>query len=605
MSANHPKVKRLSKYLAPALVMFVAIGCLLRANTLAARASSNLGMLVLQRALSNTAHTRSASDPYTLFAKLPNEGESLRAWFRRAMILDKDSATVRWGAGRVALALGDAPSAAIALEPLAAQAGQNPLLDYDLLIAFSYGGRPEQVVNLYESSFSFQRTQLVSDTVALAYLDESRRMEGQPRRETLQKALALRPGDLYANYALWQAAQEAVELPAAAVYSETLVYFPLAAIHPADERLLEYTVEVIPALLGDGLWDREKTLNVVSYLVWQQSESASVERLLVQLVERHPAEPDWLFYLAELYHRQGHFDQAELVYRRALQVDAMYAPAYLRLGLVAEAQSMTPGSQLRESMEEAAGWYEHYRMLAPDDLLGMKKLVKTYEMLGRSEVTTLGGELEARTDDRQIAAVLLGVPVEQVELGPNLVANGGFEVWTDKRPAGWMVSDMATGSPWNRGRFVQGADGLDVWDGIAARIEGLWLEPLSHKEPGRFGLWAWDEAQKDLQHIYLDAQRSYLIAITYRTQGVPDGKVTLWLTGDVTNALDREIGLPSTGGQWRRFARILCNPLYEPATIEPLVRIWTQGNVWLGDVTIRRVHGATGLCPSLSREDSR
>jgi hypothetical protein len=53
-------------------------------------------------------------------------------------------------------------------------------------------------------------------------------MEGQPRRETLQKALALRPGDLYANYALWQAAQEAVELPAAAVYSETLVYFPLA-----------------------------------------------------------------------------------------------------------------------------------------------------------------------------------------------------------------------------------------------------------------------------------------------------------------------------------------------------------------------------------------
>jgi len=127
----------------------------------------------------------------------------------------------------------------------------------------------------------------------------------------------------------------------AAVYSETLIYFPLEAVHPGDDRLLDYVADVIPALLDDGLWSREKTLNVVSFLVWQHNRATGAERLLKQLMERYPADPDWPFYLAELYHRRGDLERAEAAYRQVLAMDPNYAQAYLRMGMI---------------YEERAGW---------------------------------------------------------------------------------------------------------------------------------------------------------------------------------------------------------------------------------------------------------
>ena len=101
---------------------------------------------------------------------------------------------------------------------------------------------------------------------------------------------------------------------------------------PTDERLLEYAAQVIPKLLEKGMWDREKTLNVVSYLVWQHNTAAGVVQLLEDLSARYPTQPDWPFYLAELYHRRGDLDQAETAYEQVLQIDPEYAQGYLRLG---------------------------------------------------------------------------------------------------------------------------------------------------------------------------------------------------------------------------------------------------------------------------------
>jgi tetratricopeptide (TPR) repeat protein len=58
--------------------------------------------------------------------------------------------------------------------------------------------------------------------------------------------------------------------------------------------------------------------------------------LLERLIERYPAEPDWPFYLAELYHRRGDLDRAEAAYRQVLETDPDYAQAYLRLGMIYE-----------------------------------------------------------------------------------------------------------------------------------------------------------------------------------------------------------------------------------------------------------------------------
>lgn len=170
------------------------------------------------------------------------------------------------------------------------------------------------------------------DAIAVAYLDAG-------GREVLEKVKWLRPGDLYVNYRLWKEAQQAGDLTSAAAYSEMLTYFPLEAISPADERLLDYAAEVIPVLLDEGLWDRDKTLNVVSFLVWQHHGADGVAWLLEQLMERYPAEPEWPFYLAELYHRRGDLDRAETVYRHVLALDPNYAPAYLRIGMLYEARA--------------------------------------------------------------------------------------------------------------------------------------------------------------------------------------------------------------------------------------------------------------------------
>ena len=222
-----------------------------------------------------------------------------------------------------------------------------------MLSAASHGGRPEEVLALYEAAPPPQHAQAISDVVALAYLDvatgrqgeRETRGQGDEIRGLLERVVDLRPGDLYATYNLYRLAETAGDADAATTYSETLVYFPLEAVHPTDERLLGYVAEAIPALLEDGLWDRDKTLNVVSFLVWQHNGAAGVERLLEQLSERHPAEPDWSFYLAELYHRRGDLDRAEAAYQQVLAVDPEYAQAYLRLGMVAEEEEEERGGQ--------------------------------------------------------------------------------------------------------------------------------------------------------------------------------------------------------------------------------------------------------------------
>lgn len=86
-------------------------------------------------------------------------------------------------------------------------------------------------------------------------------------------------------------------------------------------------------------------------------------------------------------------------------------------------------------------YYNRYHALAPDDLLGpstgsgqsLKKLAEVCTVLEGAGVedenclgtATLREELGAKTDDRRIVAEMLDVPAEDVELGPNLVENGG------------------------------------------------------------------------------------------------------------------------------------------------------------------------------------
>jgi hypothetical protein len=100
----------------------------------------------------------------------------------------------------------------------------------------------------------------------------------------------------------------------------------------------------------------------------------------------------------------------------------------------------------------------------------------------------------ARTDDRRIVAELLNVPVESVELGPNLAEKGGFEEWEGGRPEWWIWSAMFSAEPFSEAAFTGGPDGLLPFEGHhSARVEGFWVQPIEGKSPARAGFWQWDE----------------------------------------------------------------------------------------------------------------
>jgi tetratricopeptide (TPR) repeat protein len=574
-----------------ALLGILVLQLLLHGSALMSAVSSNAGMLMLCNGL--MAQADSAPGTYPVYRALDDTSVAARAMrsLRRAIALNGDSLSARWALGRAALAAGDAETAASTLEPLmGGKIGHNPLLYRDVLTALSYGGRPESVVALYESASSLQRTQAISDAVALAYLDLATRGQGDGGqgevRQWLERARGLRPGDLYVNYCLWKQAREAGDMAAAAIYSETLAYFPLEAIHPADERLLNYAADAIPDLLEEGLWDRDKALNTVSFLVWQHNGAAGVERLLERLIERYSSEPDWPFYLAELYHRQGSLAQAEAAYQQVLAVDPAYTQAYLRLGMVAETGCKSPVVSC-EGLEEAAGWYKQYSNMVPDDVLGLRKLAEIYETLGRPEAAVLREEFEARTSGQRIAAELLGVPEQNVELGPNLVENGEFDVWEGVNPVGWQPG-FYLGRHGDSGLHVAGEDALAT-EGKAVRLVTLWggLMPDGTRTHAEY-----------VGKSFPVTDIKYLVSLYYCSQHFTEGSGLAFL-GDYVHSGGLVLAyysLPHSGGQWRVVHTLVDGPSASTSVV-PLVRDWGVGQLWVQAFVVRSVACVEDLQP--------
>jgi tetratricopeptide (TPR) repeat protein len=533
-----------------------------------------------------------------------------------AVDLDRDSLPARWGLGWAAIVTGDIEVAEHALRPLIAHAGRNPPLYEDILRTLSYGGEDEGVIALYEFASPPRRTQVVSATVALAYLDFG-------SENAWDEIAALHPGNLYANYHLWVRAQETGDAQAAMIYRQVLTQFPLEVIGPVDDRLLSYVIQIIPELWESGLWESEKVLDVLSFIVWQHHTSESVVYSLSDLVARNPNEATWPFFLAELYHRRERFDRAEVFYRQVLEVDPTYAQAYLRLGMLSES--------LGKPLSEATYWYAQYAKLVPDDLLGLKSLAEACTELETSSygdescrkaalyfsdtatstlssdscannrlvanlssqtaATVLREILDDRTNDHLIVSQMLDVPVKDVDLGPNLVNNGGFEAWVEGRPLEWRWSAMFSREPFNTALFFGGCESKFTFEGeCTASILGFWQQRDTDKSPARAGYWYWGgEEVSHRNPITLTGQTPYVIAFYYRTERVNDeGRgASTWLSE--TNTLwSSDHNLTSTAGAWSRFVAVGWIET-KNAMASPLLRSFTSGYVQFDNVQLREI----------------
>jgi tetratricopeptide (TPR) repeat protein len=471
------------------------------------------------------------------------KGSAMMGRLRHAVTLDEDLFSVRWGWGRAALALGDARSAVRALEPLASQADNNPLLYEDVIIAFGSDGRFEDVINFYTLKPPAQPTQVISDTVALAYLERSRVVDRPGDAEILVKAAAqFRPGDLYINHYLWQAAVRAGDLQEAATYLEMLTHFPLEAVQSDEEQIIKYTAEVIPVLLKDGLWDRDKTVNVLSFLVWQHNDSTSVELLLQRLAEQYPDEPEWLFHLAEFYHRQGDLERAESLYSGVLAAEPLPAQAAL----------------------------------------------------------PLHSELNLNNDfsDANYVAETLQVSSEDVAFGSNLLLYGDFEVVAQNYPEGWVISDSSLARDRTNAEaiFVAGLDSfLSPRNLFAARIDGLWLRNSSDRFYGF--VTQYDQAS-GVYVVETHPQQLYLLSGFYRTGF--DNSAAVYLGNpqvDLVGGL-----LATTEYAWQRFTYLSCHTSGSIQKMQLILHLIEPGQAWFDAVSVRPVVVANEdeVCASLA-----
>jgi tetratricopeptide (TPR) repeat protein len=427
-----------------------------------------------------------------------------------------------------------------------------------------------------------------SAAAAAAYLQraEERRQagDGAAAVELWRKALVADPGNLYALWQLRQAARVAGDDATAAHYEEQLRYSDLRSVAvPSHVQLAEYQGQAMAQLAEAGIWTDETLHNIASYQVWQFAQGEvgrHTERVLQALLWDRPGDIDLRFYLAELYHRRGEWEQAEAAYRAVLERDAAYAQAMLRLGMVFQA---------RGRLAEAADWYARYRALAPDDLLGLERLVEVHEVLGAPDTTALREQLRDRSDDRRIAAQLLGVPADAVQLGENLVRNGDFESWLSGRPEWWSVSNMATGDPWNEGLFIGGREELDAPGGSALRIQGMWLRQEPDKEPGRWGYWYFDERSRRIATLPLEPDGVYLISFDYRSDA-EEGQGAAVYVSDREEVLWRgDRRLPKTGYAWRHFVAVAANRSGAEATMRLLLRHWGSGVMAFDRVRVSRL----------------
>ncbi len=558
----------------------IVLATLLCGPSLVSAAWANLGMLPLRDGFLAAETDRS----YPLYDVLGYNryGSRAVARLRHAVAWDQAAVAPRWAMGRAWLGMGNGEAAAESMQPLLGHVAHNPLLYHDALRAFSQSARPDAVVALYDSAKLPEPTQAMSDSVALAYLQE-----GRTQKHDLDEMVRLRPGDLYVNYYLWRATVKDGRWQAAEAYSEALTHFPAEALTPTDDRLLDYAVQVIPLLLEDGFWDRRDAGNVAAYLVWKHSEAVSVRVLIQKLAISYPLQWEWPFYLGEAYHRGGDLVEAEQAYHRALMIDPSHAPIYLRLGLVSQALGRhASGTGARQPLQQAAAYYRHYYTLASDDLVGVRLLIEVCTELQELELDSqhcldaqaIKEEAEARADGRLVVAEVLGVPVAHVRLGENLLNNGTFERWIGPQPENWRLGTYL-GRSREMGLYFADEDTFAAV-GSTARIIGFWGGNLP------------DGTTTHAEYVadpVLMTNGTYVVSVRYASQD-SDGVDLLYL-GEYARAdgvVLVHAGLPSTNGRWITKHVVFGGPA-EATTIWTLIRNWGEGQIWVDEAMIRQI----------------
>ncbi len=462
--------------------------------------------------------------------------------YRKAYQFNPSNEVVRWGLGRAALAVGDYSEAAQVLSSDPALLRSNPPRYIDTIVSYSLVGNDDQVLRTYEQIPPTVSSQVISDTIAIAYM---RRLQAKMPSaskdesiEILRKVVRLRPNDLFANYYLWVLLSQQGQTSDADTYRQRILQTPSVMDVGADHRLLSLACEVFPELIKDDLWGKERGKSVLAYWVWKQPAEPSLKVMLDNLARQEPDEAAWTYYLGELFQRMGQNQVASQYYQKALASGADQFPAQRRL----------------------------------DELKGDGQL----------------GTVSDPKEDMALVAGILGLSPGQIQLGENLVDTSEFVTTAGNIPEGWSYFTYTGRFNW---QFATGRDELERSGSL--RMENLWW-PERDAGPPYVPHAGYRSPNIPVNGGWL------MVSLHFRVIGAPNPSLANVLIGTNTanwRPFFAEVGFPDTNDQWKRLLIIGQVP-EESKQLFIMPKIVYGSHLWFDDVQARpvQVNGVPAQC---------
>lgn len=385
------------------------------------------------------------------------------------------------------------------------------------------------------------------DALALQFLVLS---DAPDRSATEQEAFVqgverLRPSDLLVAYR--QIVSGGLDTQPAKLRDQ-FVYFSRESILPASQTILPRLFQIVPQLIEQNIWSPEFAERIVRLWVWRYPNAVGLDSLLESLIALSDDNLRWRLLLGELYTRWDKWTLAEEQYESILEfaADEQRAVAFLC------------------SMQE-----------------------RPAETTGVAALPNCASSTDISTEDVLLAASLLQIGPEEIELSRELISMGDMESWMEASPTSdWSWSDMAGPPNWNEALYIVGRDNFwSYQENYSVRIDGLWEKLESGDSGARYGIRHTEFA--------LRPGETWLVAFSYRTEGVGEDRASsqgpsIWLTPDPVPFSGDQF-LPSTHGIWKREAMVVHNGTDMDIRILPLFRLWGYGTVWFDQLSIRRI----------------
>jgi hypothetical protein len=497
---------------------------------LLSRAYSNVGMVFFRDGLVTSTHAFGGPFPYAGHLAGTSLGARSAAWLRRAVAFDHRSATTAWAAERVCIATGDCQGLTDQAQDAKDGFNSFPLEIETHLLNLSLHNEPEEVLAFYNRVGQPQSTRIISDTIALAYLDLAWPLlerNDKSGLDYLRQALTYRPFDLYANMMLARWAKQSGDTESMIAHQARYLRFPIEAIAPANRRLTDYMSKAVAAFAQDGSWSDELALSVSAFLVWRASEMEGVRHLVDEISSMRPDQSGWPALAEEIQMRRG------------------------------EPSPARPSKNAPNALDFI------------------------HQMIGEPDISQ-GYLLQV--------AKLLQIDSKDLVVGQNLLPQGDFEKLQAGKISGWTAFDYATGpsalDP-HAALFV-GTDSFNPSGEQLVRIQGFWIE--DSVQTGFFGVVSHDENQGTSYAINVEPQHPYIVSGVYRTVGSMT-QADVYLGNPDVGLLEEPL-LP-TEGAWTPFFFVGCHSAESAQKMQLLLRLRGPGIVWFDHIQVRQVTGKT------------